>query len=178
MYTLSKLSLAACVAIAAAFVAEKFGILEMRYLVIIAIISATVQVILLIILMATVMTKYRKVSGVRMTRYKFCDRFIKGNENILPEHISTTNPRKSAIFKILLEIKYTGDLPEIVISKKGFASLATCKKNHDVNIHSGMLDDSLVFDADIAVKPGEEINLLLKKDALVKSFFLGEFYVP
>lgn len=178
MYTLSKLSLAVCIATAAAFVAEKFGILELRYVVIIAIINASVQAILLIILMATVITKYRKVSGVRMTRYQFYDRFIKGNENILPEHISTTNPRKSAIFKVLLEIKYAGDPNEIVLSKKGLSPLVTDKKNHYVNIHSGMINDSLVFDADIAVKPGEEINLLLKKDALVKSFFLGEFYVP
>ena len=178
MYILSKLSLAASIVIAAAFVAEKFGILEMRYLVIIAIIASVIQVIMLAVLMATLITKYRKAIGVRMTRYQFNDRFIKGNDYILPEHVSTTNPRKSAIFKVLLEIKYTDDPPGIVISKNGVASVTSDEKNSVTNVNAGMIDNSLLFDADIVVKPGEEINFQLKKDALVKSFFLGEFYIP
>lgn len=178
MYTLSKLSLVAGVVTVVAFVAEKFGILELRYVVIIAIITAAIQAIALGILTATLMTKYRKISGVKMARYQFYDRFIKENDYILPEHVSTTNPRKSAIFKILLEIKYTDDPPGIVISKKGFASSVTDKKNHVISVNSGVVNENLIFDADIIVKPGEEINLQLKKDTLVKSFFLGEFYIP
>jgi hypothetical protein len=186
MYIMSKLSLAASIILVATFVAEKYGILEMRYVVIIAIVMVAIQATLLAIVMATMISKYRNISGVKMTRYQFDDRFIKEDDYILPEHVSTTNPRKSAIFKVLLKIKYTDDPPGIVISKKGFASIEsdkntdkkTDKKNLVINVNSGIADDSLLLDADILVKPGEEINLQLKKDTLVKSFFLGEFYIP
>lgn len=178
MYTRTKLSLATCIVTGAALVAEKLGILELRYVIIIAIISCAIQTILVGILTATYIKKYRNTYVVRIARCQFNDRFVKGNDYMIPKHVSTTNPRKSAIFKILMDIKYTGEPPEVVVSKNNVASVASDIKNHIINANSGAVDDNLLFDADVIVKPGEEINLHLNKDALIKSFFLGEFYIP
>lgn len=178
MYTITKLSLVLCTITGATLVAEKLGILESRYAIIIAIISSVIQVIFIGISTAMLITKYRKTHAVKIIRYKFNDRFVRGNDYMITEHISTTNPRKSAIFKILLDIKYTGEPPEIEVSKNNIVSIASDVKNHIINVNSEVVDDNLLFDADVIVKPGEEINLRLNKDALIKSFFLGEFYIP
>lgn len=179
MYIFSKISLlVASVTILTAFAAEILSILDKKYSTIIITIAAVVQLALLLLVMVAIMIKRRNINGVKMTRYHFNDRFIKGGDYILPGYISTTNPRKFAIFKILLEIKNIEEPPEIAISKNGVASVTQDMGGHIVNINSGIVEDSFMFDADVIVKPGEGINLKLKKDTLIKSFFLGEFYIP
>jgi hypothetical protein len=179
MYTLTKLSLATTIIAGVTFIAKQLGILELKYVIIIAIILSSIQAIFIGMSIAILVRKYRKTCGVRIVRYQFNDRFVRGNDYMIPEHVSVTNPRKSALFKILLEIKYAGEPPEIIISKNNLASAASDIKNHIINVNSGVVEDSnLIFDADVIVKPGEEINLHISKDALIKYFFLGETYIP
>jgi hypothetical protein len=178
MYTFSKLSLVMSLVMLTAFIAEKLNILDKKYTIIIMIAVAIIQAILLGLLVVSVIMRSRKMCGVKMTRYQCHDRFVKGNDYILPEHVSTTNPRKSAIFKILIEIKDVSEPPEITISKTGVASVEQDIKSHIVNVESFALDNSFLFDADIIVKPDEKINFGFKKDTMIKSFFLGEFYIP
>jgi hypothetical protein len=158
--------------------AATLNILDKRYTFTIMIVAAVIQAILLCLLVASVIMRSRKMRGVKMARYQCHDRFVKGNDYILPEHVSTTNPRKSAIFKILIEIKDVSEPPEITISKIGVVPVEQDIKSHIVNVESFALDNSFLFDADIIVKPGEKINFGFKKDTMIKSFFLGEFYVP
>lgn len=178
MYTFSKLSLVATFILLIAFIAETFGILDRRYADMIMNVVLAVQLILLAILIVILIIRRKGINGVKMIRYQFSDRFVKGDTYILPEYVSTTNPRKSALFKIFLEIKDIREPPEIGISKIGAEQVVPDIKDHIVNINSGMIENSFIFDADIIVKPGEKINFQLKKDTIIKSFFLGEFYIP
>jgi hypothetical protein len=178
MYTLSKISLAMSLVVLMASVAKTLNILDKRYTVIIMVAAAVIQAILLVLVVMSAIIRGRQTCGVKMTRYQFHDRFVKGNDYILPEYISTTNPRKSAIFKLLVEIKDVSEPPEITISKIGVASVEQDIKNHIVNIESFTVDNSFLLDADIIIQPGEKINFGFKKDIVVKSFFLGELYVP
>lgn len=178
MHIFSKLSLAANIIILMAFIAEMLNILDMKYVTIIIEIAVTIQLTLLFVLIVIITIGRREIRGVKITRYQFNDRFINGNDYILPEHVSTTNPRKSAMFKVLLEITYADEPPEIAISRKSVTSVTQDIKDHIINVNSGIIENSFIFDADIIIKPGEKINFQLKKDAIIKSFFLGEFYVP
>lgn len=178
MYAFSKISLAMSLVMLMAFIVEKLNILDKKYTIIIMIAAAVIQAILLGLVVISVIMRSRKMHGVKMTRYQCHDRFIKGDDYILPTHVSTTNPRKSAMFKLLIEIKDVSEPPEITISKIGVAPVAQDIKNHIINVESFTVDNSFLFDADIIVKPGEKINFGFKKDTMIKSFFLGEFYVP
>jgi hypothetical protein len=178
MYIFSKLSLAASIIILMAFVAGTLSILDKKYTNIIMIVAAVAQLVLLLVVMTIMMTGHSKIRGVKMTRYQFSNILIKGSDHILPMYVSTTNPRKSAVFKILLEIKGITEPPEITISKIGDARITSDINDHIVRVNSFTVGDSFLFDADIIVKPGEKINFGFKKDTLVKSFFLGEFYIP
>ena len=178
MCAFSKISLAMSLVMLMAFITEKLNILDKKYTIIIMIVAAVIQAILLGLVAISVIIRSRKMRGVKMTRYEFHNIFVKGNDYILPEHVSTTNPRKSATFKLLIEIKDVTEPPEITISKIGVAQVAQDIKNHIINVESFALDNSFLLDADIIIKPGEKINFGLKKDTMIKSFFLGEFYVP
>jgi hypothetical protein len=178
MYTLTKLSLAAGFIILMAFVAEILSVLDSRYTAIIMVVAATIQMISLFVLIAIVIMRHREIRGVRIVRYQFSNRFINMNEYILPEHISITNPGKSAIFKIFMEAKHTNESPEIEISNMSVTEVISDMKDRIINNNSRVIDNNFIFDVDITVKPGEKINFQLKKDTFVNSFLLGEFYIP
>lgn len=94
------------------------------------------------------------------------------------QNISSTNPRKSALFKVFLEIENVSEPPEIGISKDGVKRELPNIKDHIVNINSGKINENFIFDAELIVRPNENINFQVKKDAVIKLFFLGEFYIP
>lgn len=178
MYTYSKLSLISSIAMLMTFIAERFGILDKRYLVIVLIIGIMIQMACFMMVITGALTGYKKIHGVKMTRVMFNNKLVKASDYIIPGHISTTNPRKSAIFEILAEIKDDGELPLIEISKVGVVMATKDVKNRIVNVDLSKSDNNLMFSASIVLKPDEKINFGFKKDTVVKSFFLGEHYVP
>lgn len=178
MFIFSKLSLTASLILLIALIAETIGILDKRYLTMIMYIVLVIQVMIFVLLIVIVINRRGIINGVKMIRYQFSDRLVKGNTCILPEYISTTNPGKSALFKIFLEIKDIREPPEIGISKIGVETVTPDIKDHIIKVNSCIIDNSFIFDVDILVKPWEKINFQLKKDTTIKSFFLGEFYIP
>jgi hypothetical protein len=158
--------------------ARLFDILDERYSNMILIGSLLIQTFLLIIGTVILILKTRKINGVKIPRYQFYDTMVKGDTNIIPENISPTNPRKRAIFKIFLAIENISDPPDIGIFKMNVGKNIPDIKDQIVNLNSGLVDNNFIFDADIIVEPGEKINFRLKKDTVVKLFFLGEFYLP
>lgn len=180
MLIIGKISLTATLILMISVVASIFGILDNRYVKMIMYAVFVVQTMLLIIVIIILILKKRKMKGVRIIRYQLQNQPVKGETNIISEKISPTNPMKSTLFKIFLEIDNISEPPEIGI---GIYKITTEKiipdiKNHVVNINSGMVDHSFIFDADVIVRPEEQINFQVKKDTTIKLFFLGEFYVP
>lgn len=140
--------------------------------------SLIASLIIIVLIMIFILMRRQKFNGVKIIRYQFCDRSVKGDTNILPENISSTNPRKSALFKVFLEIENVSEPPEIGISKDGVKRELPNIKDHIVNINSGKIKENFIFDAELIVRPNEKINFQIKKDTVIKLFFLGEFYIP
>lgn len=178
MFFMTKLSLIAILIMLIALVSEIAGILDKRYSNIIMFGILAIQTVFLAIFVTIVIMKKRILNGVRIVRYQLHDTLVKGETDIIPENISPTNPRKSAIFKIFLEIENVSEIPEIGISKTGLGRVIPDIKNHIININSGIADNNFIFNADVIVRPGEKINFQIKKDTTVKLFFLGEIYMP
>lgn len=178
MYAFGKLSLVASVIILLTFIAEKFGILNIGQVIIIAIIAVTIQAISLGILLVIVVTKYKKTHEIRIVRYQVSNRLINGGTYIIPEHMSSTDPRKSALFEVFLEIENFNEPPKILINKESDGRIKQYMKDNIASFKSGIVNDNFIFTAGIMVRPEEKINFLIEKDATVKYFMLGEIYVP
>ena len=183
MYTIVKISLIVTLALLVSTVARISGILDDGYISIIMDVLLIIQAVILSLLVAILIIKRQKMNGVKIVRYKFDNKFIKGNTDIIPECVSPTSPRKPALFKVFLEIdieniKNMEEPPEFGIFKIGTGKAPQDIKNHIINANSGIIENSFIFDADIIVSPGEKINFRIKKDTIIKSFFLGEIYIP
>lgn len=178
MLIITKISLAAFILVTIAMAAKALGVLDKRYSDMIMLGALALQTIILGLLIIILIMKRRKLHGVKIIRYQLHDIFVKGDTNILSDNVSPTNPRKSALFKIFLEIENISETPEIGISKIGSGRVIPNIKDHIININSGMVNNNFIFDADIIVGPNEKINFRIKKDTVVKLFFLGEFYIP
>ena len=178
MFIITKISLAASLIMLMALASEMLGILDRRCADIIMFAVLAIQTVFLAILITIFVMKKRMTRGIRIIRYQLHDTLVKGETDILPENMSPTNPRKFALFKIFLEIENVSEAPEIGISKTGLGRVIPDIKDHIVNINSGIVENNFIFDADVIVRPGEKINFHIKKDAIVKLFFLGEIYIP
>ena len=178
MFVLTKISLILMFTTLAILVAESLEVLDSAYADFIMSAILALQIVLLVAFVAILVMKRRIMNGVKIMRYHFNDRLIKGATDILPENISPTNPRKTAVFKVLLEIRDVDEPPEFGISKICTGTKTSNIGDHVFNIISGIADNNFLFTADIIVRPGEKINFQLKKDANVKLFLLGELYIP
>lgn len=177
MFIITRISLTTTSIMAMTVLAKLLGILDSRYANMIIYGGVAIHTILLIIVII-VFIKTRRIHEVRIIRYQLHDKPVKGETNILPEDISTTNPRKYAIFKIFLKIDNVSEAPEIGIFKMAEEKFVPDIKKHIININTGMVDHSFMFDADVIVNPGEKINFQIKKDTIINTFFLGESYTP
>lgn len=178
MFVLTKISLAATFLVLTAITARMLGILDKEYYEITMYTILAIQLIILLILVVILILKRRKMKGVRIVRYQTQNKFIKGDTNIIPEYVSSTNTRKSAIFTVLLQIENVKSVPEVTISKMLGEKKITDIKNHIITVDAGMIENCYMFHADIISHPGEKINFNLSTDATLKLFFLGELYIP
>jgi hypothetical protein len=179
MRALTKISLAVSITIVMAFIIGKLNLLDNRYVNIIVIVAVVIQLILFIA--ASIITVFifsKRKRGIRIVRYKCEDKSIYGGTYILPENLSPTNPGKSALFEVFLEIENVKDIHEIVVYNVSVGLSAINIENNITDVKSGIVNNNFMFSARIIVEPNEKINFLIEKDATIKLFVLGEFYVP
>lgn len=180
MHLFSKISLTILFVLTASLIAEILGFISKKNSDYIFLIGLSIQILLFIIILISY-TKQRDVlkRGVKIIRYKTENRFIKGNTDVLPSFISSTNPRKASIFKIFFEADKCEELPYFGILKIGKGNIGPDDlKKHLLNLRSGIMEESFIFDADILVKPDEKINFKFKDDINIKFLFIGEIYMP
>lgn len=178
MFFMTKLSLAAILTVIITLFLETLDILDEKYSHIILFGIGVIQIVFLAIFIIIVIIKKRRMNGVKIIRYQLHDTMVKGETDILPENMSPTNPRKSAMFKIFLEIENISETPEIGIYKMSLGRVVPNIKDYIVNINFGKVDNNFIFNADVMVGPDEKINFQIKKDTIIKLFFLGEIYLP
>lgn len=181
MFTFTKISLVVAFIIIIAAIAQIMGKLDAIYTSYILLVGLATQVAILIVFVATILIRRNELKkGVKIIRYKYEDRYIKGEENVLPKFITTTNPRKASIFKIYFEIKDFKELPDFGIYKigKGDPDKTSDVKKQVLNVNTGISNDLFIFHVDMLVRPDEKINFKFKNDANIKIFLLGELYIP
>lgn len=181
MFIFTKISLTIMSIIMITIIAEIAGKLDTKYGSYIISVGLVIQFIVVIIQLWTILRRIKYLrNGVKIIRYRFEDKYIKGDADILPQFITTTNPRKPSIFNIYIEVKYFKDLPYFGIYKMGRCDppkMADMKK-HVLYINAGTVNDLFIFIADIIVRPDEKINFKFRDDANIKTFFIGELYIP
>ena len=176
MFILTKISLTSTIIMIIGFILRSSGILEDRYINIIVGANIIIQLICIIIFTFSILGRSK---GVKIVRNQFDNRFIKGDTYLFQEHISPTNPKRMAIFKIYLEVCKFIEPPELGISKIGsYGKPISDIKKQFLNINSCIKDDIFIFNADMIVLPSEKVNFKFKKDTNIKTFFLGELYLP
>ncbi len=182
MHLITKINYIIMFALIVNIVAEKLGYIDTKNSNYIWIIGLSIQIILLTIFVVLISMRKRQLKRtVKIPRYQFEDRYIKGDTHILPKNISTTNPGKSSIFKIYFEIKdfKKDEPPDFCIYAMGKVPMEiTDMKKHLADINIGIEDNLFIFNADIIVRPNQEINFMFKKDTNLKTFFVGEVYIP
>jgi hypothetical protein len=162
-------------------IAETFGILSQRYEHYILIVGTSIQIIVLIVIVTPLLIRKRKLErGVKIIRHTIENKYIKGNTDILPSFICSTNPRKATIFQIYIEAKDFKESPCLSVCKtvKGGAEKMIDIKKHMLHVSTGIVDDIFIFVADMIVRPDEKINFKFENDVNIKKFFIGELYIP
>jgi hypothetical protein len=181
MFLFSKISLSIFFIITITVIAEALGILSKRYENYIIITGLSIQIIMLIIVIAALSKRKGRLNrGVKIIRYKIEDKYIKGDTDILPSFIGSTNPRKPTIFQIYIEAKDFKENPNFQMSKiirEGPEKLTDLKK-HVLNVNAGVVGDLFIFVAELIVRPDEKINFKFENDINIKTFFIGELYMP
>ena len=177
MFLFTKISLAVFLMLTIA--AEILGILDKAYSNYIFIIGLSIQIIMLIILVTILLIRKNQLTrGIKIIRYKIMDKYIKGGTELIPKYIAPTNPRKSSVFKIFVEVENFKELPNFDICKMGKGGINVDIQKHILNAKMGIVEKSFIFDADIIVKPDEKINCKFRDDINIKTFFVGELYIP
>lgn len=140
-----------------------------------------IQIILLVVFITLSLTSQGRLKrGVKIIRHKIEDKYIKGNTDILPSFIGSTNPRKATMFQIYIEAKDVKEDPRFNMRKiigRGSEKTIDIKK-HVLHVNTGIVDDLFIFVADMIVRPDEKINFKFENDINIKTFFIGELYIP
>lgn len=179
MFIFTKISLVAMFVMIVAVIAQIMGKLDAIYTSYILLVGLVTQIAMFIVFVVTVFIRRNELKkGVKIIRYKYEDRYIKGEDDVLPEFITTTNPRKASIFKIYFEIKDFNELPDFGIYKIGKGDKMSDVKKQVLNVNTGISNDLFIFHVDMLVRPDEKINFKFKNDANIKTFLLGELYRP
>lgn len=182
MFIFTKISLIMILIIMITFIAQDLGKVDIIYSTYIIFTCLVIQFIaaFVTIVIITLIRKKQPKNGIKIIRYRIEDRCIKGEEDILPEFITTTNPRKASIFKIYFGVKGFNKLPYFGIYKTGKRDQDKMSNinEHIFNINVGIRDDLFIFHADVIVRPDEKINFKFKGDTNIEMFFVRELYIP
>lgn len=179
MFIITKISLVSTFTMTIGIVLGTLGKLDDKYVNIIVNANIVIQILCCIVFAALFIFLRNWPKGIKILRYKFEDRLIKGDTDIFQKPISSTNPRRMAIFKIYLEVDKFTEPPELGITKIGnYGKPLPDIHKHFLHINSGIKENIFMFHADMIVMPDEKINFKFKKDANIKTFLLGELYLP
>lgn len=181
MFIFSKISLTILFISMMTIIAESFGILSQIYGNYILFAGIVIQIILLIAFIILSLTSQGRLKrGVKIIRHKIEDKYIKGNTDILPSFISSTNPRKATIFQIYIEAKDVKEDPHFNMCKiiGGGPEKTIDIKKHVLHVNTGIVGDLFIFVADLIVRPDEKINFKFENDINIKTLFIGELYMP
>ena len=179
MFLFTKISLTILLMLTVTLVADMFGILNRTYSNYIFVAGSLIQIIILITIVTIFLIRKNQLKrGVKIIRYKIMDKYIKGGAELVPNYISPTNPRKSSIFKIFVEVEDFKEPPDFGICKMGKGNVNIDIKKHILSVRAGIVEKSFIFDTDIIVRPDEKINCKFKDDVNIKTFFIGELYIP
>ena len=174
--TLVKISIGSFALMVLYLMTAHFMVLDKKYISFFIYVNIIVQAF---IIAAYILLRTNRSKDVKMVRYQFDNKFIKGDMSILPEHILSTNPRNTTTFKIHCEVSEFAkdDPPEFIIDIKGRHGQAIHDiKSHILNFKVGIEKDMLICNGDIIVRPNEKINFKFRKDVNVKIFTLEEVY--
>lgn len=180
MMTFSKISIAITGIILATVIARIIGVLNNDYANLIISVGLAVQATMLIIFsIKYVIARYYRSKWVTIPRRTINDEYIKGDTDILPKSLSSTNPRNASVFSIYLEVKEFDEFPEFGIEKtKTSGKMTQDIGRHILNTNMGIKDGVFTFEADIIMSPNEVINFKFRKDTKVNIFSVKEIYIP
>lgn len=179
MFTYTKITLAIFLTLIITGVAYIVGIIDQRYSDYVFFIGLVVQTIILTIIIIKILIGKNKLKrGVKIIRYKIIDKHIKGGTYIIPEYITPINPIRPSIFKIFIEADDFKESPDFTVCKVGKGNYNIGADKCILDIKKGIVEKSFIFDADIIVGPNEKINCKFKDDINIKTFFVGELYLP
>jgi hypothetical protein len=181
MFLFSKISLTIFFILTMTVIAEAFGVLSQRYANYILLVGTSIQMIMLIALVISLLIRKGELKrGVKIIRHKIEDKYIKGNTDLLPSFIGSTNPRKAAIFQIYIEAKDFKENPCFNMCKtvRGGPEKMIDIKKHILRVNTSIVDDLFIFVADLIVRPDEKVNFKFENDINIKTFFIGELYIP
>ena len=131
------------------------------------------------VIVAYILLRANRPKDLKIVRYRFENKFKKGDMDIFPEHIFSTSPRNPTIFKIFWQVReFTkDDPPEFIIDIKGRnGEVIHDIKSHILSSKIGTEQDMLVYNGDVIIRPNEKINFKFRKDVNVKIFALEEVY--
>ena len=175
--TLTIISMGSIVLMVLGLIATYFMTLDKKYIPFFIYVNIIVQAL---VITSYILLRTNRPKDLKIVRHKFENKFKKGDMDIFPEHIFSTNPRNATIFKIYWQVsEFTKENPpEFVVDIKGrYGEVINDIKNHILNFKIGTEKDILVCKGDIIVKPNEKINFKFKKDVKVKMFILEEVYI-
>lgn len=147
-----------------------FGFLDIRYMLIINVISFFIEFILFLTFIS-IMMKRINTTGVVIPKVSFTERKIRANTEIFEKYIRPTNPLSNCVFRIMIELKEFEETPKVFIIRK--CQKDTCEQllNDDSFLDLGKLH---VFD--VKVDRTEILNFKFDKNVIVKSFSIEELY--
>lgn len=180
MMIFSKISIAITGIVFITGVARIIGVLNDEYTNLIMNTCLTIQVILVIIVgIIYAMARYHRSRHVMIPRYTINDKYVKGNTEIFPESLLSTNPRKKSIFSIYVEVKEFDEIPEFGIEKtKISGNMIQDINRHVLRTNIGIQDGIFRFGADIIMSPNETVNFRFRKDTKIDLFSVNEIYIP
>lgn len=182
MMILSKISIVIAGIILLTGIANVIGVLNDEYTNLIMNIGLAVQLTMLIILgIMYVMARHYRSRYVKIPRYIINDRYIKGDTEIFPKSLSSTNPRKESVFTIYMEVKVKefDEIPEFGIEKTKISGIMIQDiSKHIINTNAGIQDGIFKFGTDIIMSPNETINFKFRKDTKIDILSVNEIYIP
>jgi hypothetical protein len=155
-----------------------------KYGTFIIIVGFSIQILILISLFIFTLIYSRKVknqiqNSVKIPRYHIEDKHIKGGTEIFQKSLFSTNPNKSSIFKIYLEIDdFNKDKPPNleIFMKNEEQKVDIFKKI--LNAQVKIIDKLFIFSGDVVVGYDQKINFKFINDTYIKKFSIGELYIP
>lgn len=156
------------------FILFQLGKMSLDHMIIINLVVTAIESVIFIIGMRMIAKDYTESSPkVTILKGKFDNKQIRANTEVFDRLIIPTNPMKSCIFRICIELadKFIGPSLELLIMRK--CESGTCEQKIDA---SYCKEGSHALQ--INIDPREKLNFKFSKDIKIKLFSVEEFYIP